>query len=149
MIHLSNPGFTLNSERLHCSATFGAETIHQDSSCVFRCCNRAKQREKAARVFGKLKLDSDYLTLIEISSFNSLKNQRTAMVWESETESTALASGAFATEVSEVNEAAAEGEALAPAELTPIQCEEEVAQENVRLSQSEDTSVEGLCGFCY
>ncbi|CAL1136409.1 unnamed protein product [Cladocopium goreaui] len=77
----------------------------------------------------------------------SLKNQRTAMVWESETESTALASGAFATEVSEVNEAA-EGEALAPAELTPIQCEEEVAQENVRLSQSEDT-VEGLCGFCY
>ena len=32
------------------------------------------------------------------------------------------------TEASQVNEAAAEGEALAPAELTPIQCEEEVAQ---------------------
>eukprot|EP00434_Breviolum_minutum_P005338 symbB.v1.2.004709.t1/scaffold273.1/size250767/9 len=78
----------------------------------------------------------------------SLKNQRTAMVWESETESTALASGAFVTEASEANEAAAEGEPLAPAELTPIQCEEEVPQEKVRVSQS-DEPVLGLCGLCY
>mmetsp|Transcript_64981 Transcript_64981/g.79530 ORF Transcript_64981/g.79530 Transcript_64981/m.79530 type:complete len:101 (-) Transcript_64981:128-430(-) len=79
------------------------------------------------------------------ASQKSIKNQRTAMVWESDAESTALASGAF--EVSEVNEAVAEAE-LAPAELTPIECEEEVPQEKVKLSQSEVISGEGFCGFC-
>ena len=90
-----------------------------------------------------------------------------AMVWESETESTALQSGGFA-EVSEVNEAA-ELEPVAPA-LTPIQCEEEVAQagdsgrqtfwdhwdrdvffksRQEKVGMRTDDATMGLCGFCY